>query len=240
MSLRAHLLLALPLALGAPLLVAACSSSSAPGDAKAGDAGSTGPMGSSGDDAGSTMSADDATTGTAPGGDAAAPSGDGGSTTPIGSSPLPGDGGAPPGFWDSSNIPAAKNVMMFKFLNRTNGQYQDGEVYWSFKNGNVNETHSIADQPTYDMPANASGRMYFYLCATGDTTCASDPTKSKYYDFIEHTIGATQYNGNTTRVDAFGIKIAMRLHCSDGYDVAVGEDYETFSEDRAVTFQKFL
>ena len=152
----------------------------------------------------------------------------------------PGDGGAPAGFWDSSDIPAAKNVMMFKFLNRTNGKYSDGEVYWSFKSGSIDETHSIADQPTYDMPANNSGRMYFYLCATGDATCASDPTKSQYYDFIEFTIGATQFNGNTTRVDAFGIKIAMRMHCADGYDVAVGEDYATFLEDRAVTFQSFI
>src|SRR5207247_4939529 len=56
---------------------------------------------------------------------------------------------------------------------------------------------------------------------------------------IEFTIGATRFNGNTTRVDAFGLKVAMRLHCADGYDVAVGEDYGTFAEDRAVTFQKF-
>jgi hypothetical protein len=90
------------------------------------------------------------------------------------------------------------------------------------------------------MPANASGRMYFYLCAAGDATCAADPTKSKYFDFIEHTIGATQYNGNTTRVDAFGIKIAMRLHCVDGFEATVGEDYGTFAEDRATTFQKFV
>jgi hypothetical protein len=150
------------------------------------------------------------------------------------------DGSAPAGFWNTGPIPAAKNVMTFVFLNRTNGKYADAEVYWSFKNGTISELHSVADQPTYDMPANNSGRMYFYLCAKGDATCASDPTKSKYYDFIEHTIGATQYNGNTTRVDAFGIKIAMRLHCTDGYDVAVGEDYETFQEDRAVTFQKFV
>ena len=91
------------------------------------------------------------------------------------------------------------------------------------------------------MPANASGRMYFYIVRRRATRRApTDPTKSKYYDFIEHTIGATQYNGNTTRVDAFGLKIAMRLHCADGYDVAVGEDYATFLEDRAVTFQKFI
>jgi hypothetical protein len=184
---------------------------------------------------GSTDGATDGATGV--GTDGAAGPGD---ALAGGAGPSPSDGGAPAGFWDSSNIPPAKNVMMFKFLNRTNGKYADSEVYWSFKSGNISETHSIADQSLYDMPPNASGRMYFYLCATGDATCASDPTKSKYYDFIEHTIGPTQYNGNTTRVDAFGIKIAMRLHCADGYDVAVGEDYETFLEDRTVTFQKFI
>jgi Beta-1,3-glucanase len=157
-------------------------------------------------------------------------------------SPPAADGAAPPppGFWDTGPIPVAKNVMTFVFLNRTNGKYQDSEVYWSFKSGTISELHSIAEQPTYDMPANNSGRMYFYLCATGDASCMSDPTKSKYFDFIEHTIGATQYNGNTTRVDAFGLKIAMRLHCADGFDAAVGEDYATFQEDRAVTFQSFL
>ncbi len=156
------------------------------------------------------------------------------------SSTVPSDGGPPPGFWDDSGIPPAKNVMMFKFLNRTNGKYADADVYWSFKSGTISELHSIADQPTYDMPANASGRMYFYLCSAGDAACAADPTKSQYFDFIEHTIGAAQYNGNTTRVDAFGIKIAMDLHCADGFDVAVGEDYRTFADDRALTFQQFL
>ncbi|HMI88304.1 MAG TPA: beta-1,3-glucanase family protein [Polyangiaceae bacterium] len=146
----------------------------------------------------------------------------------------------PPGFWDPSGIPAAKNVMVFKFLNRTNGKYADSEVYWSFKSGAIAETHSIAAQPLYDMPANSSGRMYFYICATGDAACATDPTKSKYFDFIEHTIGAKQYNGNTTRVDAFGLKLAMRLHCADSFEATVGEDYETFLDDRAITFQKFL
>ena len=75
----------------------------------------------------------------------------------------PGDetvaGGFPAGFWDSSNIPAATGSMMFKFLNRTNGKYSDSEVYWRFQNTklNVNETHSLADKPTYDMPAPAAG-----------------------------------------------------------------------------------
>jgi hypothetical protein len=130
-------------------------------------------------------------------------------------------------FWgDTSTIPAAKNVMEFAILNRTNGQYPDSQVYWSF-NG---QTHSIAEQPYFDMPANSSGRMYFYL---------GSPT-SQYYDFIEFTIGATQFNGNTTRVDAFGLKLAMRLHTHDGTDVQVGETQAVFAETRAATFQRFI
>nr|WP_232241529.1 glycoside hydrolase family 64 protein [Kutzneria sp. 744] len=72
--------------------------------------------------------------------------------------------------------------------------------------------------------------MYFYL---------GSPT-SQYFDFIEFTVGAAVFNGNTTRVDAFGLKLAMRLHAHDGYDVQVGEDYQTFQEDRSATFQKFV
>jgi hypothetical protein len=130
-------------------------------------------------------------------------------------------------FWgDTSTIPAAHNVMTFGFLNRTNGKYPDSQVYWSF-NG---QTHSIAEQPYFDMPANSSGRMYFYL---------GSPT-SQYQDFIEFTIAPAQFNGNTTLVDGFGLKIAMRLHTSSGFDQAVGEDQTTFQEDRSVTFQKFM
>jgi hypothetical protein len=130
-------------------------------------------------------------------------------------------------FWgDTSSIPPASNVLMLKFLNRTNGKYPDSQVYWSF-NGQV---HSIAEQPYFDMPANSAGRMYFYL---------GSPT-SQYTDFIEFTVGPDVFNGNTTRVDWFGIKLAMRLHAHDGYDAAVGEDAATFAEDRAVTFQKFI
>ena len=198
-----------------------------------------------------TGGGDASTGGSGTGGGTGGGSGDGGDggdggtgTTPTdgGTYPVtPQDGGgAPAGFWDAGAIPAATQVMTFAFLNRTNGQYTDAEVYWSFKTGTIDETHSIAEQPFYDMPANSSGRMYFFLCATGDSTCASDPTKSLYYDFIEHTIGPTQYNGNTTRVDAFGLKIAMRLHCADGWDEAVGETYGTFAETRAATFQAFL
>ena len=148
--------------------------------------------------------------------------GTGGSTptTPPTTTPPSGD------FWgDTSSIPAAQNVLTLKILNRTNGKYPDSQVYYSF-NG---QTYSIAQKPYFDMPANSAGRMYFYL---------GSPT-SQYYDFIEFTIGPDVFNGNTTRVDAFGLKLAMRLHSHDGNDVQVGEDQATFAEDRATTFTKF-
>ena len=129
-------------------------------------------------------------------------------------------------FWgDTGSIPAAKNVLTVKVLNRTNGKYPDSKVYWSF-NG---QTHSIAQQPYLDMPANSSGRMYFHLGSPD----------SKYSDFIEFTVGPNVFNGNTTRVDAFVLKLAMRLHSEDGYDTSVGEDQRTFNESRAATFARF-
>jgi hypothetical protein len=105
-------------------------------------------------------------------------------------------------------------VLTVKVLNRTNGAYPDSKVYWTF-NG---QTHSIADQPYLDMPANSSGRMYFHV---------GSPT-GKYADFIEFTVGPKQFNGNTTRVDAFVLKIAMRLHAADGFDEQVGESQKVF------------
>jgi hypothetical protein len=138
-----------------------------------------------------------------------------------------GQGDAPPdSFWgDTSSIPAAKNVMTLAILNRTNGKYPDDKVYWTYND----ETHSIAEQPYFDMPVNPAGRMYFHLGSPD----------SKYSDFIEFTVGDKQFNGNTTRVDAFGLKLAMRLHAHDGYDTQVGEDYQTFQQDRDATFKSF-
>ncbi|MEV5409036.1 beta-1,3-glucanase family protein [Thermopolyspora sp. NPDC052614] len=139
-----------------------------------------------------------------------------------------GDPTTPPeSFWgDLSSIPAAQNVLMVKVLNRTNGQYPDSQVYWSFGG----QTHSIAEQPYIDMPANTAGRMYFYLGSPN----------SRYFDFIEFTVGPDHFNGNTTRVDGFGLKLALRLRAHDGYDVVVGDDYPTFQESRSATFQKFV
>jgi Malectin domain/Putative Ig domain/Beta-1,3-glucanase len=137
-----------------------------------------------------------------------------------------GSGEPPASFWgNTSAIPAAAQVLEVSIVNQTNGQYPDSEVYWSF-NG---QTESIAQQPYIDMPANSAGRMYFYL----------GTPNGPYYDFIEFTVGASSINVDTTRVDRFGLKLALLLHGHDGSDQEVGENYATFQESRSATFTRF-
>ena len=71
--------------------------------------------------------------------------------------------------------------------------------------------------------------MYFYLGSPN----------SQYFDFIEFTVGAASINTDTTRVDRFGLKLAMLLHGHDGSNQEVGENYATFTESRSATFQRF-
>jgi fibronectin type 3 domain-containing protein len=144
-------------------------------------------------------------------------------------------GGAP--FWDASNMPAlpAGDTVMMKFLNRTNGKYTNDQIIWTATINGVASQYTFAEQPTFAMPPNSSGRMYFFL---NDPTLAEDNTD--YWDFIEFTAGPTSINMDTTRVDAFGVKIAFNLTCGDGTKVALGENEQTFTEDRSVTFQRYL
>ncbi len=156
--------------------------------------------------------------------------GSGGGPTPTPTPTSTGSGGgtgAPPAsFWgNTSAIPAATHVLELSIVNQTNGQYPDSQVYWSF-NG---QEESIAQQPYVDMPANSAGRMYFYLGSPN----------SQYYDFIEFTVGASSINVDTTRVDRFGLKLALLLHGHDGSNQEVGENYATFTESRAATFARF-
>jgi hypothetical protein len=137
-----------------------------------------------------------------------------------------GSGEPPASFWgNTSAIPAASDVLEVSIVNQTNGQYPDSEVYWSF-NG---QEESIAQQPYIDMPANSAGRMYFYLGSPN----------APYYDFIEFTVGPSSINVDTTRVDRFGLKLALLLHGKDGSNQEVGENYATFQESRTATFQRF-
>jgi hypothetical protein len=159
------------------------------------------------------------------------------------------DGSPPASFWGNvAAIPAATQIMTFSFVNATNGVYPDSQVFWSVQGTTstgtqVDETHSIAAAASYDMPAIQSARMYFYIAPDVSSIGQGN---TNYFDFIEFNIGRSSasvpwnFNGDTTRVDAFGLKTAIHLHCGDGTDVQRGEDYGTFLEDRAITFAKYL
>jgi Beta-1,3-glucanase/Ricin-type beta-trefoil lectin domain-like len=142
---------------------------------------------------------------------------------PAGSS---GYGGFPASFWgDTSGIPSASGAIEFDFINATNGEYPDSEVYWSV-NG---VTESIAESPYYTMSSCTACRIYFYLGSPD----------SQYNDFIELNSSGTTINADTTRVDAWGLPLVVHLHNSDGTDTVAGDDYQIFSESRSDVFQQF-
>jgi hypothetical protein len=137
-----------------------------------------------------------------------------------------GYGGFPASFWgNTSSIPPASGAIEFDFINATNGAYPDSEVYWDV-NG-VEET--IAQSPYYTMTSCNSCRIYFYLGSPN----------SQYNDFIELNSSGTTINADTSRVDAFGLPLAIHLHNSDGTDTVVGEDDQVFSESRTALFTQF-
>ena len=137
-----------------------------------------------------------------------------------------GFGGFPASFWgNTSSIPSTSNAIEFDFINATNGQYPDSQVFWSV-NG---VTESIAQSPYYSMASCGSCRINFYL---GSTT-------SSYHDFIELNSSGTTINADTSRVDAFGLPLAIHLHNSDGTDTVVGEDDQVFAESRTALFTQF-
>jgi hypothetical protein len=113
----------------------------------------------------------------------------------------------------------------------------------------ANIYHKISDAPWASLPRIDSGRMF--LCVgtpcyiktydTGfagpDINNASDPNLNVYYDFIEFTVNASGYHGNTTRVDGFGFPIQHRLvNIAGNYDRTVGEPE---SETRAGLFNEY-
>jgi hypothetical protein len=149
------------------------------------------------------------------------------SPAPTATSSTTSSTGAPPAsFWGStSTIPKAAHVLEVKVINQTNGRYPNSQVYWSFDG----TEKSIAQQPYIDMPANSSGRMYFYLGSKN----------SKYFDFIEFSVGSDSMNVDTTRVDRFGLKLALLARSHSGQTQEIGENYATFKESRAATFARF-
>jgi hypothetical protein len=109
--------------------------------------------------------------------------------------------------------------------------------------------NKISDAPWVSLPRITSGRMF--LCvgtpcyiktfdngfAGPDIENPNDPNINVNFDFIEFTVDATGYHGNTTRVDMFGFPVQHRLINKAGnYDRTVGE-FET--ETRSGLLSKY-
>ena len=62
---------------------------------------------------------------------------------------------------------------------------------------------------------------------------------SSYHDFIELNSTGTTINADTSRVDAFGLPLAIHLHNSNSTDTVVGEDAQVFAESRTALFTQF-
>lgn len=107
----------------------------------------------------------------------------------------------------------------------------------------------ISDASWVSLPRITSGRMF--LCVGGpcyiktfdtgfagpDVNNPTDPNRNIYFDFVEFTVDATGYHGNTTRVDGFGFPIQHRLvNRAGNYDRTVGE---LESETRSGLFSKY-
>jgi hypothetical protein len=143
----------------------------------------------------------------------------------------------PAEFWgDPATVPKATQVMTYRFLNRTNGKYADKDIHWKLE-GLVlgshtqripTQTGTLADRPTLDLPLHHGGRVTFHLGSAN----------GEYSDFIEQTADHLGWHGNTTRVDAYVLPLAMRLICEDR-DELLGEKYEVFYLGREKFFQRY-
>ncbi|WFB55876.1 glycoside hydrolase family 64 protein [Paenibacillus sp. BR1-192] len=113
----------------------------------------------------------------------------------------------------------------------------------------ANIYHKVSDASWVTLPQITSGRMFLsvgtplYLktfndgFAGPDLNNPTDPNRDIYFDFVEFTIDAAGYHGNTTRVDGFGFPLQHRLvNKSGSFDQTVGE---LESETRNGIFAKF-
>lgn len=119
------------------------------------------------------------------------------------------------------------------------------------KNGQSYADYSIpfSQCKSFTVPQILSARIYvsvgspMYISAVGNPVYGytgpnidnpSDPNIDVTFDFVEVNINATNFYGNTTRVDQFGMPIRLELQDPSGYDQTVGE-----TESRAALFQEF-
>ncbi len=143
-------------------------------------------------------------------------------------------------FWDTAHVKKQAGHLWFTVVNRTNGQCPDSMIYLAI--GDNGTPWPLSSQNTIDMTnTGGGGRLYIMV---GYKPNPSDRTTwrpaNKVWDFEEHTImGDGWYHGNTTRVDAFGTPIAYRIHCTDKFDTARGEQYYAFYQQRQSVFDEF-
>lgn len=157
--------------------------------------------------------------------------------------------GSPPDYaWGNiAALPAPRQVLMTSFVNGTLGRIPSGQMFWSIQYTNgagqtVSETHSFADQPTFDMPQVGGTRIYFYI-APNAASIGTGP--ANYYDFLEINVGRNAngpywINMDTTRVDRWGLPIVFRLQCGDGTLAKRGDDVGTFVDPRDIVFLKYM
>jgi hypothetical protein len=113
----------------------------------------------------------------------------------------------------------------------------------------ANIYHTVSEASWVNLPRITSGRMFLSVGSpcyikTYDSGFAgpninntTDPNRDIYFDFVEFTVDASGYHGNTTRVDQFGFPIQHRLvNKADNYDQVVGE---LESETREGLFLKY-
>ncbi len=120
------------------------------------------------------------------------------------------------------------------------------------KNGQNYANYSIpfSQCKSFTVPQILSARIYLsvgspmYIQAVGNPVYGytgpnidnpSDPNLDVTFDFVEVNINATNFYGNTTRVDQFGMPLRLELQDTSGYDQTVGE-----TETRAALFQEFV
>jgi hypothetical protein len=143
-------------------------------------------------------------------------------------------------FWgDTSKLNAAAKTAghtIFALINKTNGVWPDSMIYWA--NGDGGTPVRMSDQPIITNPGN--GRLYIMVGYNAKTSVPFRPM-NKVWDFEEHNTGGYGYNGNLTRVDYYGMPLAMRLHVADGSkDQVRGEIYPIFFQSRQSFFDEFV
>jgi hypothetical protein len=141
-------------------------------------------------------------------------------------------------FWgDTSKLKKAAGKIWCTFINRTNGALADSQIYWCL--GDFGKPIRLSDSSTIDITNSTAGRLYVMLGYKPALPPDTSRPGNAVWDWEEHTCGNGGYNGNLTRVDAFGTPLSIRLHCADGYDAARGEIYDVFYEPRQAIFDEY-